>query len=125
MRRNSRMKSEVEIIVNENMIAFCGLYCPACSRFLKEKCEGCNENKASWCKVKPCNKENNYLSCAECQKYESVAECKKFNPLLIRFGELISRTNRKLGIQLLKVIGRLQYAQYMAKNKFVSIKKVK
>lgn len=117
------MKNEVDITKDENLIAYCGLYCGACPRFLKGKCNGCKENNPSWCKVKPCNLENNYTSCADCKQFDSVSDCKIFNPLLIRFGELVSRTSRKAGIQLIKDKGRTEFVNLMAENKLVSIKK--
>lgn len=117
------MKIEKDIALDDNLISYCGLYCGACPRFIKGKCEGCKENNPSWCKVKPCNIDNNYTSCADCREYESVSECKKFNPLFIRLGEFVSRTSRKAGIQFIKDKGRLEFMNYMAENKLVSIKK--
>ncbi len=115
------MKKEIEI--DENLIAFCGLYCGACPRYIKEKCKGCkNKEKSSWCKVKPCNIENGLKSCAECKQFGSVADCKMFNPFTIRLGEYISRTSRKAGIEMIKAKGYDYYKNYMAENKLVSIK---
>ncbi len=56
-------------------------------------------------------------------QFESVSDCKIFNPLLIRFGEFISRTSRKAGIKYIKEKGRTEFVNYMAENKLVSIKK--
>ena len=120
------MKNLNEIIVDENLIAYCGLYCGTCPRYLNEKCGGCKTTeKSKWCKVKPCNFENGLRSCAECKIYNSVDECKNFNPVIIRIGEFITRTSRKSGIQMIKENGYSSFANYMVKNKFVSIKKVK
>lgn len=66
-----------EIIENE-MIAPCGVNCMACMAYLREKnkCNGCNgsdENKpyhCTKCKIKYCDirLENNYTYCYECDK---------------------------------------------------------
>ena len=117
------MKRKAEITVDENLIAFCGLYCGACPRFLKGKCEGCSKNQASWCKVKPCNIENNSGSCADCELFDDPSGCEKYNPLIIRIGEFVSRTSRRDAIQLLKEIGRKDFAKHMAENRLVSMKK--
>ncbi len=117
------MKKSEPVTLDENLIAFCGLYCGACPRFEKGKCKGCAENRAAWCKVKPCNLENNYSSCADCEQFDDPSSCKKYNPLIIRIGEFVSRTSRRDAIQLLKEIGREDFAKHMAENKLVSLKK--
>lgn len=117
------MKELINIVKDEKLIAYCGLYCGACPRFTKGKCKACKDNNPSWCKVKPCNVENNYSSCTDCKQFESVSECKIFNPLLIRFGEFVSQTSRKAGIQMIKEKGRNEFVNHMAENKLVSVKK--
>jgi hypothetical protein len=119
-----KLKNSNEIIFDENLIAYCGLYCGACPRFLKGKCSGCKANiKSKWCKVKPCNIETGIKSCAECKKYVDVDICKSFNPIIIKVGEFVSKTSRKSGIQMIKEKGSSSFASYMAKNKLVSIKR--
>ena len=118
------MRDEQEIIVDESLVAYCGLYCGACPRYLKGKCPGCRTtSKSSWCKVKPCNTENGWRSCAECTQHEDVAACAKYNPLIIRIGEFVSRTSRRAGIQMIKGKGFSAFSQHMANHKLVSIKK--
>ncbi|MCP4673622.1 MAG: DUF3795 domain-containing protein, partial [Desulfobacula sp.] len=69
-----------EITKNTQMIAKCGLYCGACPRFLKEKCNGCKGNeKASWCKLRTCCIDKNIDSCADCDEFTDVMDCKKYN----------------------------------------------
>ncbi|MDR0794559.1 MAG: DUF3795 domain-containing protein, partial [Tannerella sp.] len=74
---------------NEQLIAYCGLYCKACPAFTSGKCEGCRGNSTKCavlykqCKVRPCCIENGYFTCADCTIYASVKECKKYNPLLL------------------------------------------
>lgn len=117
------MKNDAAITVDENLIAFCGLYCGACPRFMNGKCKGCKEYKASWCKVKPCNIENNYTSCADCRQFGDLSDCRKYNPIFVRFFEFLSRSSRKDTVRLLKEKGRLDFAEYMAENRLVSVKK--
>ena len=117
------MKDNSTIVKDENLISYCGLYCGACPRYLKGKCEGCQSNNPSWCKIKPCNLENDFSSCAECTIVGSVADCKKFNPLLIRVGEFVSKTSRKNGIELIQKEGRQAFVDYMVENKLVSMKR--
>ena len=119
------MQNDAEIVRDENLVAFCGLYCGACPRYLKGKCEGCRtvDHNPNWCKVKPCNVDNEYNSCADCTRFESVAECKAFNPLLIRLGEYLSKTSRQAGIQMIKEKGQSEFVAFMAENQLVSIKR--
>ena len=71
------------IVADTDLIAYCGLYCGACRKYLREKCPGCHENeKATWCKIRSCCDEHDYLSCADCQEFENILECKKFNNLI-------------------------------------------
>ena len=72
-----------EIVADSKLIAYCGLYCGACKKFLKEKCPGCQKNvKASWCKLRTCCIEHSYSSCADCQLVENLKDCKKFNNII-------------------------------------------
>lgn len=49
-------------------VAYCGLYCGACRKWKKGKCPGCYHNeKASWCEIRKCCRENDYATCADCQ----------------------------------------------------------
>ena len=59
------------IVSDHGLVAYCGLYCGACGRYLKDKCPGCHENqKAGWCKVRVCCVDNHYASCADCEQFE-------------------------------------------------------
>lgn len=112
-----------EISIDKNLIAFCGLYCGACRSYLSDKCAGCKENvKATWCKVRQCCMENNYLSCADCSKME-LNECKKFNNVFSKIFGLIFRSDRPACICRIKAIGYDHYAVEMATNKSHTIKK--
>lgn len=116
-----------EIVYDETLVAYCGLYCGACPRYLQNKCNGCRENNhfPKHCAVKPCNIDNNYDNCAECQVLENIKHCKKFNPFLIKFGEFITGTSRKKCIEKIREYGKQEFAKYMVNNKLVSCKKKK
>lgn len=45
-----------------------------------------------------------------------------FNPLMIRFGQFITRTNRRLGIEIIKEKGELEFLKFMIDKKWVTIK---
>ena len=112
----------------EQLISYCGFYCNACSVFKKGKCKGCKGNTADCavgyrtCKVRPCCIENGYSTCAECKKFESVKGCKKFNPFMIRFGEFISQTKRKKGIEMIKGKGEQAFVDFMKEKDWVTMK---
>jgi len=73
-------------------VAACGLYCGACRKFVKEQCPGCWENKkADWCKIRACNIEHNYKSCADCT-ISSIDECKKFNNFIGKVFSILFRS---------------------------------
>ena len=113
-----------QIISDKNLIASCGLYCGACRQYLTEKCSGCRENqKASWCKVRTCCIENNYLSCADCEKVKNANECKKLNNFISKIFAFIFRSDRKACITAIKESGYDMFAEEMASKKIMTIKK--
>jgi hypothetical protein len=115
---------EKQIVNNPKQIAYCGLYCPACGKFLNGKCPGCQQNtKASWCKVRTCNMEHNYLSCADCKEYADPRDCKKFNNPISKIFALVFRSDRPASLKLIKEKGYEAYAAYMTENKLQVIKR--
>ena len=114
--------------INTDLVSYCGFYCGSCPKFVKGKCQGCKGGcpqcaigyKA--CKVRPCCIENEYNSCADCKKYDSVKDCKIYNPFLIRFGQFITQTNRRKGIEIIKEKGELEFVKYMIDKGWVTIK---
>jgi len=92
------------------------------------KCEGCKGDNPKCaigykaCQVRPCCIENGYNSCADCDKFDSVKDCKLYNPFMIRFGQFITRTNRRLGIEMIKEKGETEFVKYMADKNWVTIK---
>jgi len=116
------------ILIKEELISYCGLYCGACPKFQKNECEGCKGDSLKCavgfksCKVRPCNIEHSYTSCADCKEYSSVKQCKKYNPLLVRFGQFISRTNRRLCIEMIQEKGADAFVSFMAEKKWITMK---
>jgi len=112
-----------EIIADPSLIAFCGLFCGACPSYLKRKCPGCRENtKATWCKIRECNLENDFNSCADCKSIE-LMECKKFNNLISKIMAIAFNSNRKACIEHIKEKGYDGFAAEMADAKRVSLKR--
>ena len=104
-----------EIVVDQSMVAFCGLYCGACGQYLRGKCGGCAKNeKATWCSIRKCNAEYSLSSCAECTRFSNVNDCKKFNNAMSKVFALVLRSNRKACIEKIKAVGREQFAAEMA-----------
>ena len=74
----------------EELISYCGLYCKNCKSYIKGKCTGCaGNNKATWCKVRSCNIEHGYKSCADCTKFANPMDCKKFNNFVSKIFGLV------------------------------------
>jgi len=113
-----------EIKANKELVALCGLYCGACKKYLNEKCPGCHENsKASWCKIRTCCLENNYLSCADCKEFTNPNDCKKFNNFMAKLFSLIFKSDRAGCIEQIGKIGIEGHAKKMAELKIPSLKK--
>jgi len=114
--------------INTDLVSYCGFYCGACPTFIEGKCKGCKGDSPKCavgykaCKVRPCCIENQYSSCAECKKYGSVRDCKLYNPIMIRFGQFITRTNRRKGIEMIKEKGEVEFANFMSDKNWVTIK---
>jgi hypothetical protein len=112
------------IINDSKLVAFCGLYCGACKKCLKEKCPGCAGNeKASWCTVRKCNLENHYTSCADCKIFENIMECQKYNNIFSKVIGFVLRSDRKAGIDRIKSIGLTAFAREMAENGWQAVKR--
>ena len=102
---------------DKNLIAFCGLYCGACRRYLSGKCSGCHEYaKATWCKLRTCCLENSYATCADCKYFVNPNDCKKFNNWISKLFALFFKSDRKGCIDRIKKVGLEKYAQEMAKS---------
>jgi hypothetical protein len=113
-----------EITANKEMVAFCGLYCGACRKYLTGSCPGCHGNtKASWCKIRSCNMEHGYGSCADCKEFTNPMDCKKFNNIFSKFFALVFKSDRAACITKIKADGYENFASFMAENKLQSVRK--
>jgi hypothetical protein len=113
-----------EIVSKPELVAYCGLYCGACRRYLREKCPGCHDNAgATWCKVRLCCLENGYASCADCREFENPRECRKFNNLIAKMFGLLFRSNRAACIAQIREVGIQGYADKMTELKRMSVKR--
>ena len=113
-----------EIVADKKLVAYCGLYCGACRSYLKGSCPGCAENKkASWCKVRSCNMEHGYASCADCKEFTNPMDCKMYNNFMAKAFGFIFKSDRNACINMIKVKGYEDFSKYMADNKLQTIKK--
>lgn len=104
------------------LIAYCGLYCGSCRKYINGKCPGCRQNeKATWCKIRTCCIGNTFQTCAECKM--NPHDCKKFNNFFSKFFALIFKSDREACISRIKEVGEEKYADEMAKQKIMTIKK--
>lgn len=117
------MESKV-INANSSNIAYCGLYCEACGKYTNGKCPGCAKNeKASWCGIRKCGMDNGYKSCADCVTYSDPKECKIFNNPISRVIGFVLRSNRSGCIDYIRKNGYEGYAEYMASEKRMTMKR--
>lgn len=113
-----------EIIADKNLVAYCGLYCGACRRYLQEKCPGCEKNeKAAWCKLRTCCRENGFGSCADCRTYTDPMKCKKFNNFFSKIFAILFKSDRRACIARIKEEGIEKFSSEMAEKKTHSIRK--
>lgn len=111
-----------------DLLSYCGFYCGACPKYAKGDCQGCKGESPKCaigfkaCKVRPCCIENKLSTCAECDKHGSVKDCKIYNPFLIRFGQFITRSSRRKGIEMIKEKGESEFVKYMIDKNWVTIK---
>lgn len=103
------------IIPDTQLVAYCGLFCGACGKYLRGKCPGCHDNtKASWCAVRSCNIERKLSSCAECSEFPDVKQCRKFNNAISKVFGFLFRSDRAACIAQIKSLGLLGHAEIMA-----------
>ncbi len=113
-----------QIKSDPSMVAYCGLYCGACGRYLKDKCPGCHENKkATWCAVRLCCIDNHYATCADCKQYTDPNDCRKFNNVFSKIIGVVLRSDRAACIRQIKGMGVPAHADNMAATKRQSIRR--
>jgi len=111
-----------EIRADQELIAYCGLYCGACRKYLNGKCSGCRLNdKATWCKIRKCNMEKGFHTCADCNM--DVADCGKYSNFISKVFGLIFRSDRKACVYRIKMIGEEAYVKEMSAKRSMTIKK--
>ena len=112
------------IVADKTLIAYCGLYCGACKKYISGSCPGCHENnKASWCKVRSCNLEHGFNSCADCKEFTDPMECKKFNNFISKIFAFIFKSDRAACIAKIRESGYEEFAQFMADQGLQSIRR--
>ena len=109
---------------NTNLIAYCGLYCGACRSYLTERCPGCHENqKAGWCKIRVCCREQHLATCAECSQFPDPRGCRKFNNFVAKVFGVLLRSDRAACIEQIRQLGLEGHADNMSEHKRQSIRR--
>jgi hypothetical protein len=109
---------------DEDLVAYCGLYCGECGKLKKGRCPGCAENeKASWCKVRTCCIEHDYSSCADCREFDDLKDCRKLNNFMAKTFAVIFRSDRNGSLRRIREVGRKEYAREMVNMGKMSYKK--
>lgn len=112
-----------EIKNDPQLIAYCGLYCGACRKYISGKCPRCKLLAAPhWCKIRTCCIEKKVASCAECS-LETPNACKKFNNPISKVFAFIFGSNREKCILTIREKGAVLYAAHMAETRQQSLKK--
>lgn len=123
-RQHFKKENMKEITIDTNNVAYCGLYCGACGKFLKDKCPGCHENeKASWCKVRICCMENGYATCADCRDFPNPDDCRMYNNFMAKLFSLIFRSDRTACLTCIRESGLQAFAERMARERRMSMKR--
>jgi len=111
------------ITVDPNLVAYCGLYCGACPRYLKDRCPGCHDNhKATWCKIRSCCIEHGYATCASCTDHEDPRDCRKFHNVFATVIGFLLRSDRRACVMQIKERGLEGHAAAMAELGRVSMR---
>ena len=104
-----------DVVVDEALVACCGLYCGACPSHHKGRCPGCRGNvKATWCKVRTCVTAKGTASCAECTEFPDAKSCAKFNNVISRVIGFFLNSDRGACIARIREVGRPAFAAEMA-----------
>ncbi len=108
--------------MGKELIAYCGLYCGACSKYIKGKCPGCRKNdSAKWCKIRTCCMDNGFSTCAACTM--NPHDCKKFNNFFSKIFAFIFKSDREACIRRIRETGEDTFADEMAARKIMTLKK--
>ena len=111
-----------EIKNNPQLIAYCGLYCGACRKYISGKCPSCKQIKGKhWCNIRTCNIDQKFSSCADCS-LETPNACRKFNNPISKVFAFIFGSNREKCILTIRENGAVWYAAHMAETGQQSLK---
>jgi hypothetical protein len=81
---------------NPTLVAYCGLYCGQCRAYRKGRCPGCQRNdRAHWCAVRTCCREQDYESCADCTSHPNPHSCAKFHNAFSRLIGFVLDSDRR------------------------------
>jgi hypothetical protein len=113
-----------EIVADPNLVAYCGLYCGACPRYLRGGCPGCRQNaKATWCKVRSCCVDNTLRTCVDCADHPDPDTCALFNNPISRVIGFLFRSNRHACVLQIRELGVAGHAEQMAKRRRMSMRR--
>ena len=111
-----------QVVNDAGAIAFCGLYCGACKRYLKGGCPGCQQNeKASWCKVRTCCLEQGYRSCTDCLLVSETKDCTKLHNFFSNVIGVVLNSDRDACLAMISDKGYEGFAEHMATNKLQTL----
>ena len=112
-----------EIKNDPQFIAYCGLYCGACGKYLKGKCPGCKQLASPhWCKIRTCCIGQQFSSCADCS-LETPNACRTFNNPISKVFQFLFGSDREKCILSIREKGAVLYAAHMAETRKQSLKK--
>jgi hypothetical protein len=93
---------------NQNVIvACCGLVCSKCESYTNNKCRGCRSERPIFrnCKIRRCNLDNEYDTCADCKDFQELRKCKKLNNIISKLFGFFSKTDRIESLNRIREIG--------------------
>jgi hypothetical protein len=121
--KKSNSGKMVQEIKNETqLIAYCGLYCGSCRKYLSGKCPSCQQLASPhWCKIRTCCIDKKISSCADCE-LARPNYCKKFNNPISKVFKLIFGSDREKDILYIRINGAVNYASHMSETRQQSFK---
>ena len=96
-----------ECKMKEIIVAYCGLICSECGAFKKGRCKGCFGEKPmnKNCKIKRCNVEKKYSTCADCTEFANIKDCKKLNNFISKIFHFLFKSNRLENLEKIRKDG--------------------
>ncbi|HEY3369435.1 MAG TPA: DUF3795 domain-containing protein [Prolixibacteraceae bacterium] len=121
--RKSNSGKMIQEIKNDTLlIAYCGLYCGSCRKYLSGKCPSCQQlASAHWCKIRSCCIDKHIANCAECS-LETPNDCKTFNNPISKVFKFIFGSDREKSILFIREKGAICYAGQMSETRQQSFK---